>query len=135
MSHINILRKANVDDCDFVFKLRNSWGVRRQSWNINSISREEHIEFWKKNFLNYWIITRVTDDKPIGFVRIIDGEVSIAIDSHYRNEGYGSKAIEILMDICPEMMATVKLSNNKSLAFFLRNDFKIKGFVLSKVKK
>ena len=43
-----ILRKATMDDCDFVYNLRNEPYVRNASWNTETIEYSKHKEWFKK---------------------------------------------------------------------------------------
>lgn len=88
---MSFIREATINDAKVVFNIRNHPVVRLASWNTGPLVLKDHVAWFKKNFQYYWMIY---EDK--GFVRIRDGEVSIAIDPSYHNCGIGSDALRYL---------------------------------------
>lgn len=122
---INVaLKKAIIYDAASVFEIRNDPGVRNSSWNTDKLGFGDHVEWFKNNYHYYWMIE---DDK--GFIRIKDGEVSIAIKEEFRNRGIGSNA---LTQLCNNMdlMATIRFDNPNSIRCFVRAGFVPVGLVL-----
>jgi len=123
-----ILRKATMDDCDFIFNLRNEPYVRNASWNTEKIDYQKHKGWFKNNYKYYHIIG---DSK--GFVRIKDNEVSIAVVKEEQNTGLGTAALNEIAKIHPNLKAEVKISNIQSLNFFINAGFKPVGYILKKI--
>lgn len=123
-----ILRKATMDDCDFIYNLRNEPYVRNASWNTKTIDYSKHKEWFKNNYKYYYII----GDRK-GFVRIKDDEVSIAVVKGEQNTGLGTAALDEIAKMHPNLKAEVKLDNIQSLNFFINAGFKPTGFILEKI--
>lgn len=126
---MNVIRKAKISDSKDVFNLRNKDYVRKVSWNPDSITWKEHIEFWKNNYQFYWIIQSCSDGGFIGFVRVKNDEVSIAVLKEFWNKRYGYFALQEIMKHCPNMRCEVKLDNIHSLYFFVKCGFVPKGLL------
>jgi RimJ/RimL family protein N-acetyltransferase len=131
----NILRKAKIDDGTFVLSLRNKSYVQLSSWNTRFIDIKAHLNFWINNYKDYWIIQTERNHKPIGFVKIKDSEVGIAIDKRFWNQGYGKCALNELMKKNKKLKATIKFDNVHSLCFFIKCGFMPKGYILEKEEK
>jgi RimJ/RimL family protein N-acetyltransferase len=125
-----ILRKATMEDCDFIFNLRNEPYVRKASWNTEKIEYSKHKEWFKNNYKFYYII----GDRK-GFVRIKDKEVSIAVVKEEQNTGLGTAALNEIAKIYPYLKAEVKLDNEQSINFFKNAGFKPVGYILEKISK
>jgi len=128
----NILRKATLDDSNFVLNIRNKSYVRNNSWNNKLIDMTEHSAFWLDNYQSYWIIQTEGNHKPIGFIRVKNNEVSIALEKKYWNGEYGRCAMDKISKIYPKLKAEVKLDNIHSLCFFIKCGFVPKGYILKK---
>lgn len=118
------IRKATMNDVDTVFNIRNSENVRKNSWNTKLLDYNSHVAWFKNHFQFYWMID---DDK--GFVRIIDGEVSIAIDSGFRNQGLGSDTLKLLCKD-QELFASIRFGNPASFRCFCKAGFFPVGMVM-----
>jgi len=127
---VEVIRKASVDDAGFIFDLRNTDYVRKVSWNTNPIDWDEHKKFWKDNYQFYWIIQSLSDNNPIGFIRVKNNEVSIALLEEYWNQSYGYFAMQEIRKKFPNLRAEVKLNNEHSLYFFVKCGFVPTGFIL-----
>lgn len=123
-----ILRKATRDDCDFIYNLRNKPYVRSASWNTEKLDYSKHKEWFKNNYKYYYII----EDRK-GFVRVKDGEISIAVVKEEQNTGLGTAALKEVTKIHPNLKAEVKIDNVQSLNFFINAGFKPVGFILKKI--
>ena len=126
-----VICKATLNDSRFVFNLRNKDYVQNISWNTKQITIDEHESFWKKNYKFYWIIQSLTDKESIGFVRIKDGEVSIAILKEFWNQSYGYFAIQEIKKNYPNLRAEVKMDNVHSFCFFVKCGFVPSGFIMN----
>jgi hypothetical protein len=123
-----MLRKATIDDCDFIFKLRNESYVRDASWNTGKIKYSNHKEWFKNNYKYYHII----GDRK-GFIRVKDNEVSIAIKKTEQKKGLGTAALKEIAEKYPNLKAEVKINNKQSYNFFINAGFKPVGYILEKI--
>lgn len=96
-----LLRRANAEDADFLFQLRNEQEVRAASWNTEAISYEEHRHWFEQSLANPLRIILIVEvnGNPVGQIRYdIDGtaknaEVSIAFLPEQRGKGLGTEAL------------------------------------------
>lgn len=89
------LRSATVDDMNILFDWANEPSVRKNSFNTNNISIDEH-KAWLERVLadmHTKLFILQEDDNPVGQVRLAlkDGkwQISYSIAPAYRGQGYG----------------------------------------------
>ncbi len=126
------LRKVNEEDWDFILKIRNEEKYRACFYNQEEISQKEHYEYLKKisknpNFFN-WIIC--DDSKNVGYVRILNEDISIMIDLEFIGKGLGTKAlklteIEAKKNGIKKLVGRVMIDNEKSKKIFEKNNYKL----------
>ena len=121
---MSFIRKATVDDVDTVFHIRNHLVVRQASWNTEPLVYDKHVAWFSKNFGFYWMIY---DDK--GFVRIKDGEVSIAVDPRFHNMDIGSEALRSIC-ACEDVCASIRFDNPGSIRCFIKAGFITVGLIM-----
>ena len=61
--------------------------------------------------------------EPVGYMRVDEGEVSIAVEYGARGQGIASRALRSLADREPGITARVKVDNHASLGAFRRAGF------------
>lgn len=96
------------------------------------ITKPEHYEYLKKqnknsNFKN-WIISM--DSKNVGYVRVLDNDVSIMIEKKYHGKSIGTQALKILEKEARKfgirkLVGRVMIDNKKSKQIFLNNNYKL----------
>jgi len=96
------------------------------------ISIEEHYEYLKKqqknpDFFN-WIICY--DRRNVGYVRILDGDVSIMIEQSFHNKGIGTRALKQLENEAKslglkKLIARIKIDNKNSESIFKKNGYRL----------
>ena len=93
-------RKATISDMDIYFNWANEEEVRKNSYQSNSISFENHVKWFENKLISPQTLLLIFEDEKnnaIGQVRIeTENEASIvgiSIDSAHRGKGY---AIEML---------------------------------------
>ena len=127
------LRKITKNDWDFVLKLRNKKKYRSFFIQQHTISKKEHYAYMSKQESNpdyfCWII--FNDSIRIGYVRVLDLDIGIAIDDKFHNKGYGAKALSLLEKEAKKVGITklvgrVMIHNESSKKIFLNNDYKLK---------
>lgn len=125
------LRKVRKKDWDFILELRNNRDFRKFFYNQHTITKKEHYNYLQKqqknpNFVN-WIIS--IGNKNVGYVRILDNDVSIIIDKKHQGRGIGTKVIK-LIEIeakkigIKKLVAKVMIFNKNSKKIFEKNGFK-----------
>jgi len=127
------LRKVLKKDLDYILNLRNNEQFRSYFYSQHNISKKEHYQFLMKqdnnpNFFN-WIICYKSKD--VGYVRILDNDVSIMIDEKFQRKGIGSQALSLLEDEAKEhgigkLIGKIMIHNEKSEKIFLKNGYKLK---------
>jgi len=121
-----LLRKADMSDADFVYRVRfKDPVVVENSWDGSVVEQYKHLDFFREHVDFYFII--VFDGEDVGFVRDMNGEVSICLLENFRNKGIGSKVLENFYG-----KATIKINNVNSLLAFQKAGFKIVGYILEK---
>ena len=95
--------------------------------------KKEHYIYLKKQKLNpkffHWII--VKNDKDVGYVRLLNEDVSIIIDKKSQDKKIGTGALELLeieakkLEI-KKLIALVLINNKKSEKIFVKNEYKLK---------
>ena len=92
------LRRILKKDWNYILNLRNNDKFRENFYQQHKISKTEHFEYLNKqksnpNFFN-WIICYGKND--VGYIRILDNDVSIIIDEKFHNRDIGSKSLKLL---------------------------------------
>jgi len=141
MDKLNIIRHAenNEKDCRFIHKVRNTEDIRNVSWNTQSFPYKSHKNWYSKNYKSIYIIQPFFEGEyigvPKGYVRVNNGEISIAILKEYRDQNLGSLVLKEITELYPELRAEVKIDNMKSLCFFIKNNFRIVGMILKYIDR
>ena len=129
------LRKVQKNDWDFILSLRNKKEFKKYFHNQENITKKEHYEYLKKqksnqNFFN-WIICY--NLKDVGYVRILDNDISIMIKPDFHGKGIGTDAIKLVEVEAKKLeikylVGKMMISNNKSEKIFVNNKFKLKMY-------
>lgn len=126
-----LLHRATEEDCDRVYRWRNSEEIRRFSINSASIPYEDHVQWYRKALVdpNREILIGEIDDEPVGVLRYEkDGEcATVSVYLVPGNQGMGigislieqgSLWIEENWHGLKEIYAHIKASNDASRAAF-----------------
>lgn len=125
------LRSATIDDVNLLFDWVNEESVRKNSFNTNIISMEEH-QAWLERVLtdvNTKLYILQVDDVPIGQVRLVYDknmwQISYSIALPYRAQGYGKIIIQLAENelirgghVGEKLYAEVKADNIASQCIF-----------------
>jgi RimJ/RimL family protein N-acetyltransferase len=133
------LRRILKKDWNYILNLRNNDKFRENFYQQHKISKTEHFEYLNKqksnpNFFN-WIICYGKND--VGYIRILDNDVSIIIDEKFHNRDIGSKSLKLL-EIEAKSVGITKLvgrvmyENKSSKKIFQKNNYKLKMYWLEK---
>ena len=132
------LRKVIENDWGFILKLRNS-SYEFFYKQEKPISPKEHYEYMEKQIKNLnfhqWLIVFKRID--VGYVRILDSDVSIMIHKEYQNKGIASKALKLLEDEAKKLkinklVAKFTPENHSSEKIFFKNGYTLKMYLYEK---
>lgn len=126
------LRKVKQTDWDYILKLRNEPSFKRYFYDQHKITKREHYSYLRqqksnKKFFN-WII--LLDNTRVGYIRILNNDVSIMIDPKFHGKGIGTKALKLLEKEAKKvkikkLVGRVMLRNRKSTMIFKKNNYKL----------
>jgi len=115
---------------EFIRNLRNMEGVKQGFIQQDEISTLEHARYMLK-YNNYYYIC-IVNEKPAGYVGVIDDDIRVATHPHYQGKGIGSFMIDEVMKKYPTAYAKVKIDNKASIKLFERCGFEKKYYLLEK---
>ena len=113
---------------NFIRQLRN--GAKEgfiQQQHITKIQQAEHMLKYNNN---YWVC--VIDEKPVGYVGVIDNDIRVATHPEHQGHGVGSFMINEIMNLFPDAVAKVKLDNEASLKLFEKCGFEKRFYLLER---
>jgi RimJ/RimL family protein N-acetyltransferase len=135
-----LIRAANLSDLQDIFEWRNDSFSRSMSLSSESVSLNEHIDWYKRSLKNphrkIYIgsinelkvgVARFDFDKDAG-----KSEVSININPLLRGKGFGSTLLSKSISVHKKsnnatLIATVKKENDSSLRIFSKCGFHMKS--------
>jgi RimJ/RimL family protein N-acetyltransferase len=128
------IRSAAKEDAEYLFKLANDPGTRKNSFNPKPIEWFEHKSWFSEKLQNpnSNIYIFLLEKQPIGTVRIDKREdetiISVTLDPNYRGLGLGSKIIslgcnEFWKDNENAILAYIKKENVGSIKSFEKAGF------------
>ncbi len=125
------LRKAKNNDMDLLYRWANDPLVRKNSFNSDTISYDDHKKWFKKIMSDETVQQYIMERNgiPIGQIRLtISGnsaEVGYSIDRDYRAQGYGHIIIDLISEEVnnnhpdiKRLVAKVKKENMASAKLF-----------------
>lgn len=135
------IRKAQIEDCDFLYSIRNDPKVREVSFSSEPISYETHVTWFKNSLSNQArkIFVIFDQDSNLGVVRFDLNEartealVSINVASNAWGKGVGSfaltegeKNVKAEFPSLKGIVAKVIADNAASVGLFTKNNYKTK---------
>jgi RimJ/RimL family protein N-acetyltransferase len=97
------LVEATKGDCQLLYRWTNEVEVRRNSFNTNKVSYEDHINWFmnKLNSKDTFIYIFKNKKESIGVIRLEKLEcksmlINYSIDSNYRSQGYATKLLQLI---------------------------------------
>ena len=127
------------DDWDFVLNLRNNEQYRDFFYTPDKIEKIDHYNYMRNQKLNLkfidWIICY--DSHNVGYIRILDNDVSIMLNDKFRNKGIGTSALELIQIEAKKMgllklVGKVMIDNISSKKIFEKNNYKLKMYWFEK---
>ena len=128
------LKRANLNDLEFVFNLRNEEAVRLVSFSSDLIDLETHRKWFERKLAGNDCVLLIAevDSQPVAQVRFdwLDGgdaEINIAVTEKFRGKGYGTdiihkSSIKFLEEFseCARIFAYIKSDNIASIRSFTK---------------
>lgn len=113
---------------EFVRVLRNcsKKGFIEQS----QIGFKQHRVFMSKHSNNYRI--GLYQDKPIGFVGLVNNDIRIAVSQLYLRRGFGGAMLEKFIEEYPNGIVKIKLDNFASISLFESLGYVKKLYIMEK---
>lgn len=145
-----LLRAPEPEDLDILYQWENDTSIWYLSNTLVPFSKhilQEYIlsanqDIYAAKQLRLMIV-KIEDKKVIGSIDLFEFDpynlhagIGILIDEQFRNQGYASEALEILLNYCfnilnlHQVYCNISSENNKSIALFEKA-----GFVRSGIKK
>ena len=119
------IRKVSKNDWEFILKLRNQ---SRMSFHDTSIvDWDTHVSYMDKITNNptdhQWIV--VSDDKDVGYIKIVNNDLGSNLLSEYKRKGIGSAAYKLVFEEAKKigltkLTAKVKINRETSLEFEMK---------------
>ena len=133
------LRSVLKKDWDFILSLRNNKKFKHNFNTQHEISKKEHYEYLQSqksnpNFFN-WIIRYGKNN--VGYIRILDNDISIIVDEKFHNMDIGSTSLQLL-EIEAKSLGITKLigkvmcENKSSKKIFQKNNYELKMYWFEK---
>jgi RimJ/RimL family protein N-acetyltransferase len=126
------LVKNNPDFYEFIRELRFHDENISGFLNQTKISKEDQINYMEKYGDLYYVA--LFDEKPVGFVGVIDDDIRVATHPNFKKKGVGKFMITEIMNIFPNAFAKIKNDNLASTKLFESCGFEIKYLIMKKCK-
>jgi ribosomal protein S18 acetylase RimI-like enzyme len=124
------LVQNNPQYWEFIRELRNMDNVRQGFIQQEEIDEISHATYMLQYNNNFWIC--LDNQKPVGYVGVIDNDIRVATHPDAQGKGAGSFMINEVMKLNPFAYAKVKLENEASIKLFERCGFKKKYYLMEK---
>ena len=129
-------RNVKKQDWEFILELRNSY-FKNFHKQKSLIKLEEHRKYMKTQTRNkkfqQWII--IDHESDIGYIRILEDDVSILLKQEFQGRGFGSKALRKLekqSNVPKKLIGEIKADNISSIKTFEKAGYKLKTLVFEK---
>lgn len=139
------LREATYEDMDLLYKWANDPAVRKNSFNSEPISYDNHVSWFNKimedNTVLQYILMK--EDVPMGQIRLNiegnDAEIGYSIAEEYRGKGYGHTILQLIAEEIrsnypniTNLIAKVKTDNTASNMLFKKEGYTMEYACYSK---
>jgi GNAT superfamily N-acetyltransferase len=115
---------------EFIRELRNDERVKQGFIQEAYITPEQHEKFMKHYHDCFYLC--ILDDKPVGYVGVINEDIRIATHPDYQKKGVGKFLLSEIKNIFPNAYAKIKINNEASLKLFQSAGFKLKYYLLER---
>jgi RimJ/RimL family protein N-acetyltransferase len=125
-------RIVTPNDWLFILDIRNEEDVRNASFNTEIIDHDRHIEYMHRLESMKDVYQRIItyEDEDVGYIKVIDNEVSYMIKKEFRGKGIMKSSFEILFKDLKRLgntkvNASIKAENYASLKLAEKMGYKI----------
>lgn len=121
------LKPVTKSDLKFLYQHLSERDPRANISHKKMPTYREHVKFVLSRPYSRWYII-IHNNKKIGTVYLTkQNEIGIFIKKDMQDKGLGQKTLELLMQKNPRRryLANISPKNKKSIAFFMRNGFKL----------
>ncbi|MBA3750500.1 MAG: GNAT family N-acetyltransferase [Nitrosopumilus sp.] len=131
------IRSVTSDDWQFILDIRNEKEVRDASLNDEIISKETHQKYMKKleeRTTNVYQRIILYNKQTVGYVKVVDEEISYMIMKEFRGKGIGSQFFVIVFKELKELgitkiRASIRIDNVSSLNLGQKMGYKYTGII------
>ena len=133
------LREVCKEDWDYILQLRNSFFKDDFLEQQKVLTKKEHYEYMEKQKSNtnfyQWISS--DEEKNVGYIRLLEDDVSIIVDQKLQNKGIGTIMLALMEKEAKKIglkkiKALVRKNNFSSEKIFLKNNYKLKILMFEK---
>ncbi len=133
------LREVREEDWDYILELRNHFFKDDFVEQQNVLTKKEHYDYMEKQQFNtdfhQWIST--DGEKNVGYIRLLEDDVSIMVDQKFQNEGIGTIMLRLMEKEAKKIgikkiKALVRKNNFSSEKIFLKNNYQLKTLMFEK---
>lgn len=134
-----ILRQCTKDDWDTILDLRNAFYEESFYQQNKPITKQEHYEYMIKQEKNpnfhQWMA--VKDNEVVGYIRILDSDISILVLRQYHNKGIGTIMLQLVEKEAKKLgikklRGLVRTNNTNSQNIFQKNNYELKMYWFEK---
>ena len=106
---------------EFIRQLRMNPQLSRSFVISGYISKEDQYNYMEKYGLDYWVCLD-KEDKPMGFIGVVEDDLRIAVDPKHRNKGVGSFMLKFVLgrEKYKNMKIKVRKTNKDGQVFFTK---------------
>jgi RimJ/RimL family protein N-acetyltransferase len=126
------LRKVDRKDWDFILRLRNMKEYRKNFYEQGIITKKAHYKYLRSQISNNAFLNRIicNDNKDVGYIRILNNDVSIMIDKKHSGKGIGAKALQLIereakKSGIKKLVGRIMIHNQSSKKIFVKNNYKL----------
>ena len=133
------LRSCTKDDWDAILDLRNTFYEESFYQQNKPITKQEHYEYMEKQEKNpnfhQWMA--INNDEVVGYIRILDSDISILVLRQHHNKGIGTIMLQLVEREAKKLgirklRGLVRTNNVGSQHIFQKNDYELKMYWFEK---
>ena len=133
------LREVCKEDWDYILQLRNSFFKDDFLEQQKVLTKKEHYEYMEKqkSNTNFYQWVSFDGEKNVGYIRLLEDDVSIIVDQKFQNKGIGTIMLALMEKEAKKIglkkiKALVRKNNFSSEKIFLKNNYKLKILTFEK---
>jgi len=133
------LKEVCKEDWDYILQLRNSFFKDDFLEQQKVLTKKEHYEYMEKqkSNTNFYQWVSFDGEKNVGYIRLLEDDVSIIVDQKFQNKGIGTIMLALMEKEAKKIglkkiKALVRKNNFSSEKIFLKNNYKLKILMFEK---